>query len=254
MSLDGLRQWPDAPGEAWAPTAGEPWAPAEVDAQAEGQPAPDAVVYLVSGDPRHRRAIEDALTGPAPGGLGTHRLDCAVTLADGLGLLRARRPDVVLLAAGLPDTVGLNGLRKLLDEDRSLAVILLVDQEDTALGREALEHGAQDFLVGTGFTAEQLRRSVGYAMMRASAAAVTTSVEERFRSVVQGISDVVSIHDAEGGVTYIAPSAAQGLGHTRVTPLLGGGFLDHVHPEDRARLRAAFMKWKLGSRETVQYR
>lgn len=254
MSLDGLRQWPDTPGEPWAPTAGEPWSPAGVDTEAEDQPAPEVVVHLVSGDPRHRRAIEDALIGVSPGGLGMHRLNCVDTLAAGIDLLRAHRPDVVLLAAGLPDTVGLNGLRKLLDEDRSLAVIFLVDQEETALGREALEHGAQDFLLGTGFTAEQLRRSIGYAMMRASAAAVTTSVEERFRSVVQGISDVVSIHDADGGVTYIAPSAAQGLGHTRVNPLLGSGFLDHVHPEDRARLRAAFMKWKLGSRETVQYR
>lgn len=246
MSLDGLRQWPAAPGEPWAPTA--------VGTEVEGPPAPEVVVHLISADPRHRRVIEDMLTSVDAGGLDTHRLECAGTLAAGLGLLRGHRPDVVLLAAGLPDTVGLNGLRKILDEDRSLALIVLVDQEDAALGREALEHGAQDYLLGTGFTAEQLRRSIGYAMMRASAAAVTTSVEERFRSVVQGISDVVSIHDAEGGVTYIAPSAAQGLGHTRVNPLLGSGFLDHVHPEDRARLRAAFSKWKLGSRETVQYR
>jgi diguanylate cyclase (GGDEF)-like protein/PAS domain S-box-containing protein len=62
--------------------------------------------------------------------------------------------------------------------------------------------------------------------------------EERFRALVQNASDMIAIVELDGTLRYASPSHQRLLGHT-AGDLLGGNFLDLVHPEDRPLLANA---------------
>ncbi len=63
--------------------------------------------------------------------------------------------------------------------------------------------------------------------------------EERFRSLIEKSSDVVSILDAEGRVRYESPSSLAILGY-RPEELVGVDAFDFLHPDDVDASRAAF--------------
>lgn len=58
--------------------------------------------------------------------------------------------------------------------------------------------------------------------------------EDRFRMLIEGTTDVVTIADAEGRYTYVNNQAAQIMGYD-VTDMVGRLAFDFVHPDDRAR-------------------
>jgi diguanylate cyclase (GGDEF)-like protein/PAS domain S-box-containing protein len=61
--------------------------------------------------------------------------------------------------------------------------------------------------------------------------------EERFRALVQKSSDVITIADGGGVITYQSPSASRVLGYPP-DGLAGTPFLDSVHPDDRSRVKS----------------
>jgi diguanylate cyclase (GGDEF)-like protein/PAS domain S-box-containing protein len=63
--------------------------------------------------------------------------------------------------------------------------------------------------------------------------------EERFRSLVQNLSDMITIHDAQGITHYESPSAARTLGYGS-GGLIGKSPFDSIHPKDVARVKTAF--------------
>jgi diguanylate cyclase (GGDEF)-like protein/PAS domain S-box-containing protein len=76
-------------------------------------------------------------------------------------------------------------------------------------------------------TAEVEERKAAERALRAS--------EERFRSLVQNSSDVISIVDADGGVRYHSESVRRVLGYDPAE-LIDGDPLSLVHPDDRERV------------------
>jgi diguanylate cyclase (GGDEF)-like protein/PAS domain S-box-containing protein len=71
--------------------------------------------------------------------------------------------------------------------------------------------------------------------------------QARFRALVQNSGDVIMVLDPAGRMLYASPSTATitghaPTGHARTGPHPGGEIvaLDHVHPDDRPRVRAVF--------------
>lgn len=57
--------------------------------------------------------------------------------------------------------------------------------------------------------------------------------EERFRSMIEHSADIVSLHDAEGNMTYQSPSIKRILGYEQ-DEILGLNVLDFIHPDYKA--------------------
>ena len=79
--------------------------------------------------------------------------------------------------------------------------------------------------------------------------------EERFRSLVQHASDLVSIVDAEGVIRYVSPSHETILGHAP-EKLLGQSALALIHGDDAPSAQAALAEvfQRPGRPVTVEYR
>jgi signal transduction histidine kinase len=84
----------------------------------------------------------------------------------GLDRLSDVEPDVVLLDLQLPDSSGLETLGRLLEHAEGVPVIVLTGMPETALGIEAVAHGAQDYLVKDDVTPEVLSRAIRYSIER----------------------------------------------------------------------------------------
>lgn len=97
------------------------------------------------------------------GGFSVSRAD---KLSAALLLLDEEPFDVVLLDLNLPDSAGLDTLRKLQEKASRHVIIVLTGLNDERTGMRAVELGAQDYLVKGYFRADALHRAVLYAVGR----------------------------------------------------------------------------------------
>ena len=100
---------------------------------------PAASILVIDDEPQIHRFLGPAL---AAAGYGTERAD---TAAEGLRLLAARSPDVVLLDLGLPDQDGQDALQQL-RRFSAVPVIVLSARDRDAEKITALDNGADDFV------------------------------------------------------------------------------------------------------------
>lgn len=88
------------------------------------------------------------------------------TLPDGLERLEETDVDVVLLDLGLPESQGLETLRRALERIESVPVVVLTGLPERELGVDAVSEGAQDYLVKDELGPKTLIRTVRYAIER----------------------------------------------------------------------------------------
>jgi signal transduction histidine kinase len=93
-------------------------------------------------------------------------VSCVSRLAEGIQSLKDKPPALVLLDLNLPDCQGAETFRKLLEKAPDVPVVILSGQDDRALAIKALHQGAQDYLLKTGLTSNDLDRAMRYAIER----------------------------------------------------------------------------------------
>lgn len=90
-------------------------------------------------------------------------------LQDGIKLLETKTVDLAILDLGLPDSSGINTFYKLQSKFPDLAIIVLTGNADVNVGIEAVQKGAQDYLIKGDLTTSLLVRSIMYAIKRKEA-------------------------------------------------------------------------------------
>jgi signal transduction histidine kinase len=93
-------------------------------------------------------------------------LQCAHTLGEGLALIQVDSPALVLLDLNLPDSQGVETVKRIHELHPSLPIVVLSGFDSTRASIESLNEGAQDFLPKEDLTAFNLARSVQYALAR----------------------------------------------------------------------------------------
>jgi DNA-binding response OmpR family regulator len=85
---------------------------------------------------------------------------------DGVEYLDSKTFDVVLLDLSLPDNQGLEALIRLREEQPVMPVIILTGTDDDTTAIQAVQAGAQDYLVKGRVTGDLLIRAIRYAIER----------------------------------------------------------------------------------------
>ena len=120
------------------------------------------LILLVEDEPVHAHLVEAALQPPPEG--CDWRLTHVTTLV--AACAQPEPPDLILLDLTLPDSRGLDTLRRLRERFAFVPVVLLTASEDPEIEASALSAGAQDFLGKDELTPRMLRRVVRYAIER----------------------------------------------------------------------------------------
>jgi DNA-binding response OmpR family regulator len=87
-------------------------------------------------------------------------------LVSGLKLLESGKFDIILLDLGLPDSVGLESFKAILDKHPIIPIIILTGLANEETGIKAIRYGAQDYLVKGEFNGKLLVRAIQYAIER----------------------------------------------------------------------------------------
>jgi DNA-binding response OmpR family regulator len=87
----------------------------------------------------------------------------AATIADAVVSLSLQRPDAILLDIVLPDSQGINGLRRLKGLVPDAPIIMVTANVDEDLAREMLKSGALDYVMKP-FDRSQLARALAAAL------------------------------------------------------------------------------------------
>jgi CheY-like chemotaxis protein len=87
-------------------------------------------------------------------------------LRDALKYLAENRVDVILLDLSLPDSKGLETVRKMGEREKDAPIIVLTGLDDEATAIRALQHSVQDYLNKNKTDSILLHRSIKYSMER----------------------------------------------------------------------------------------
>jgi serine phosphatase RsbU (regulator of sigma subunit) len=140
--------------------------------------------------------------------------------------------DCVVLDLGLPDAQGVDSVDAIVEAAPTTAVVVLTGLDDEGVGRQALAHGAEDFLAKTGMDGHQLARSIRYAIERKAAEEAGRRLLEadlRHAFTVRIERGLLARPTSSDPRLSLATAYRPGTKHA----LLGGDFLDMVElPDD----------------------
>jgi len=117
--------------------------------------------------------------------------------------------DVVLLDLGLPDAQGLGALRRARAAASRVPVVVLTGMDDESLAAQALQEGAQDYLVkgrivgGSEVETRGFMRSLHYAVERHVMDEALFEAKERAEVTLNCIGDAVASTDLAGNITFL---------------------------------------------------
>lgn len=180
--------------------------------------------------------LREALTDDP---LAVFQLQIAACLSAGLQWAQTQHFNVILLDLGLPDSQGLATFEQIHRAAPELPVVVLSGVADEQLAIEAVQAGAQDYVVkgpqGWGIVA----RAIRYAIERQKMQAALYASEHRFRALIEHNSDAVILVSATGEILYESPAAERILGYVE-TEHVGLDAFEFLHPDDRARIIEKF--------------
>jgi diguanylate cyclase (GGDEF)-like protein/PAS domain S-box-containing protein len=130
---------------------------------------------------------------------------------------------------------GLDLIRELHSENILTPTIILTGQDTKELDIEAMTVGVYDYLLKSEVNSATIERAMRYAIKRSLTEKALRESESRFRSVVQNLSDVITILDAEYKITYTSPSA-KCLFEYEKHNVYGNRLSSFCHPEDQNKL------------------
>ena len=129
------------------------------------------------------------------------------SMAEAERYLSAHAVDIVLLDLGLPDAQGVAAVRRAHAAAPRTPLVVLTGLDDESLAAQALQEGAQDYIVksqiDTYGTTRGLLRSLRYAVERKTLEDALFEEKERAQVTLNSIGDAVACTDAAGKLTFL---------------------------------------------------
>ncbi|MBN2671263.1 MAG: response regulator [Deltaproteobacteria bacterium] len=157
-------------------------------------------------------------------------VDHETTLEAALERITDEGIDLVILDLGLPDSEGMETFTRMQERAVDAAMVVFTGVDDQELAFEALRLGAQDYLVKGKVDGALLIRAIRYAMERKQAEISLRASEEKHRTLLEAMPDIVYKIDSEGTFKFVN-EAVISLGYTP-EELIGCHFSVLIHPDD----------------------
>ncbi|MEO5337580.1 MAG: response regulator [Magnetospirillum sp. WYHS-4] len=145
-------------------------------------------LLLVEDNPGDARLVQVMLEE-----VGGFEIVWAATLADALARVEDGGLDAALLDLSLPDSHGLETLRRLRDKAPGLPIVIFTGFDDEELGLRAVQEGCQDYLVKGQGDGNLVRRTLHYAVERKLADEDRRRYVERLKRTLMQTVHAVSL-------------------------------------------------------------
>ncbi|CAN5188290.1 hypothetical protein BH10CYA1_BH10CYA1_41310 [soil metagenome] len=169
----------------------------------------------------------------------TFEVESVSRLKPGLDRVARGQIDVVLLDMNLPDSSGIDTLKAALAVATSTPIVVLSGLNDAVTGVEAVQCGAQDYVVKGQVNTDSLFRVLRYAIERKHLEAQANQrlreaqdAESRLAAALGSMSEGFCQLDIDGKPAYINAAAIKILGYSH-EELMDKNIHDVVHPRMR---------------------
>ena len=124
-------------------------------------------------------------------------------MSDAEKYLAERAVGIVLLDLGLPDVQGLEAVRRAHAAAPHIPLVVLSGLDDESMAVQALQVGAQDYLIKGQIAPRELLRALRYAIERKIIEETLFAEKERVQVTLDCISDAVICTDISGNITFL---------------------------------------------------
>jgi PAS domain S-box-containing protein len=160
-------------------------------------------ILLIEHDPGFTRTIGDMLNQARE---LSAEISSATDLTAGFSVLSRNRFDVIVLDVAIPDGAGLANISLLKAEAPRSPIIAAGDADSETVAVEAVQAGAQDYLVKNQLTPGWLERSIRYAIERHRMDMALQAAEEKYHGIFDHLMEGIFQTTPEG--RYLLANAA----------------------------------------------
>jgi diguanylate cyclase (GGDEF)-like protein/PAS domain S-box-containing protein len=157
-------------------------------------------ILLISNDPAAAHSICAALS--ATDGQ-EFEVEWVHQLSEGNDRLCKKGIAAVLLDLDLPDSNGIETFDNLFKTETDIPTLIIGSSANESLAKQAVDRGAQDYILSDHFDSYSLPRAVRYAIERKSGEAALYHERERAVVTLNSIGDAVLCTDVSGNITYL---------------------------------------------------
>ena len=175
------------------------------------------------------------------------RVEWVTCLDAALARLARGGIDVVLLDLTLPDTPGLEAFDQVFAAAPNALILVLGADDETA--RQAVQHGAHDFVAKNHVDAHWLPRALRYVIERKATRVELRNSEARFRAMSDASPLGIFVSDTDGSCVY-TNAAYHKISGLTLEQTLGTNWSTAIHPDDRQRVLA---EWRLAARSQASF-
>src|SRR6202166_4066310 len=161
---------------------------------------PIKVLLLVEDNQGDARLLQEMLNGPSLNGTEVSHV---TTMSDAESHLGRNVVDIIVLDLGLPDAQGLEAIRRAHAAAPRIPLVVLTGLDDESLAAQALQEGAQDYLLKGQIETRGLLRSLRYAIERKTMEESLFEEKERAQVTLNCIGDAVACTDSSGNITFL---------------------------------------------------
>jgi PAS domain S-box-containing protein/putative nucleotidyltransferase with HDIG domain len=167
-----------------------------------------AKILLIEDNPGDVRLIREMLTEVPD---VSFELETASRLSTGLKRLDKEKPDVILLDIGLPDSQGIDTLKRVYAKVKTLPIVVLTGLEDESVGMEAVHRGAQDYLVKGRVDGKVLWRVINYSVERKSLENYLEKERQEYKRIIDSSPIIIFYKNKEGRFLRVNRAFAETL-------------------------------------------
>jgi PAS domain S-box-containing protein/putative nucleotidyltransferase with HDIG domain len=145
-------------------------------------------------------------------------------------------PEVILADYNLPQFTAMEALHILQEHKLDIPFIVVTGTISEEAAVECMKQGASDYLLKDRLN--RLGQAIERALDQKRLRDEKRATEEYYLSLVQNLSDIITVHNADLSISYESPSTANILGNPPGY-FVGKTFFDHIHPDDLAGVQKA---------------
>lgn len=172
-------------------------------------------ILLVLADAADAKAVRESLVETRG---GPYQVEWVSRCCDGIERLRSQRlPEIAAIVADLflPDSQGIETFEKLSCASPHVPILVLGRLRDEEVAREAVQRGAQDYLLEERLDGYSLPKALNSMLERSALAEALFLETEHAQVTLNSIGDGVISTDVAGNVTYLNPVAESMTGWSK---------------------------------------
>jgi diguanylate cyclase (GGDEF)-like protein/PAS domain S-box-containing protein len=167
------------------------------------------IMLLIEDNPGDARLIQEMFKEQGAQNVELRHVQC---MADAETYLALRAVDIILLDLGLPDAQGLDAVRRARKAAPGVPVVVLSGLDDESMAIQAMQEGAQDYLIKGHIEPRELVRALRYAVERKVFEETLFAEKERAQVTLDCIGDAVISTDVAGNISFINLTAEKMTG------------------------------------------